>query len=64
MKCCICSREIEDNGLTGFPNGHNPDPLPVTEESDRCCDACNAGVVLPTRLEAIFAVMKMRGEKE
>jgi ribosome modulation factor len=36
--CCICARPI-----TGL--GHNADPV----AEGRCCDGCNARVVIPTR---------------
>ena len=39
--CCICGKEF-----TGF--GNNPDP--VCKEG-RCCDECNATVVVTTRLK-------------
>lgn len=38
--CCICGKEF-----TGW--GNNPDPI---KKSGRCCDACNAEVVIPVRL--------------
>lgn len=42
--CCICGKEVE-----GFGNN----PYPVNKEEDaRCCDVCNATVVIPARIEA------------
>ena len=40
-KCSICG---EKN--TGF--GHNPEPIKTYEE--RCCDRCNAEVIIPVRI--------------
>lgn len=39
MKCFFCKRQIE-----GY--GHNPQPAGV----GRCCDSCNANIVLPVRV--------------
>lgn len=39
--CCICGKEF-----IGY--GNNPDPV---EKSGRCCDECNATVVIPERLK-------------
>jgi len=38
--CCICGRKF-----TGY--GNNPAPV---KNNGRCCDACNAEVVIPMRL--------------
>lgn len=42
QKCCICGYEFY-----GF--GNNPWPV-VNDEYARCCDNCNARVVIPARL--------------
>lgn len=42
MKCCFCGVEID-----GY--GNNPYPVDKTEDA-RCCDDCNATVVIPARL--------------
>lgn len=39
--CCICGKEF-----IGY--GNNPAPV---KESGRCCDECNATIVVPTRIE-------------
>ena len=39
MKCCICGKEI-----VGY--GNSPSPL----AGNKCCDECNAKVVMPVRL--------------
>lgn len=39
LKCCFCG---EDAGQYG----HNTEPV----SSGRCCEACNAEVVIPARL--------------
>tara|TARA_R100001015_G_C4633978_1_gene199682 strand:- start:3516 stop:3722 length:207 start_codon:yes stop_codon:yes gene_type:complete len=49
MKCSICEKEIEKkyhNGEMYWDSGHNAEPV----NSGRCCDKCNANVVIPTRL--------------
>jgi len=42
-KCCICKEEI-----TGYGNN----PAPVAE--GRCCDSCNATVVIPERINNLL----------
>ena len=52
MKACsICGDEIEAhvNPITGevfWTDGHNA--YPITD--GRCCDVCNANIVIPTRI--------------
>ena len=46
--CCLC-------GADYGRYGHNPDPV---SSSGRCCDTCNATVVIPARL----AMMGFRAE--
>ena len=48
--CCIC-------GADYGRYGHNPDPV---KSSGRCCDTCNATVVIPARL----SMMGFRSEYE
>lgn len=47
ITCCICGK-----GIDGF--GNNPYPVkrrnPLPEDSNRCCDKCNADIVLPIRI--------------
>ena len=50
MKCVICKRQIEI-GPGDWDQGHNASPV----AEGRCCGACNDGVVIPVRLEIIFA---------
>lgn len=40
QKCVICEKSF-----SGF--GNNPEPV---EYGGRCCDDCNAGVVIPRRI--------------
>ena len=40
--CCICGEEYEGHG-------NNPQPV-VMDDDARCCDECNANVVLPARI--------------
>ena len=42
--CCLCDATF----IGGF--GNNPDPV-NKEWSARCCDACNASIVLPARVK-------------
>ena len=44
-KCCLCGREF-------YGYGNNPWPA---AKDGRCCDDCNADVVLPARVEMIRA---------
>lgn len=46
--CCICGKEF-----IGW--GNNPYPV-VEEEGERCCDDCNAIVVIPARIQRMFEV--------
>ena len=65
--CCICGGVIDKHytpeGKMYWDKGHNPYPVAVdvngdaidTEHEDyRCCDVCNAGVVIPARMEGIL----------
>ena len=45
MKCCICDKEIPVVG--GWAGGNNAEPV---VKDGRCCNECNALVVLPARL--------------
>lgn len=41
IKCCFCGKDIKDYGN---------DIRPInTSKGDRCCDACNLSIVIPTR---------------
>jgi len=45
-RCCICGK-----AFVGFGNN----PWPVTNDADaRCCDSCNAGIVVPTRIRQVM----------
>lgn len=44
MKCSICQKEIEVKN--GWDKGHNAEPV----NNGRCCDICNATVVIPARI--------------
>ena len=50
--CCLCDEQIPMNPLTKWDKGNNPSPL--GKEGDRCCDDCNASVVVPTRMGDIM----------
>ena len=45
--CSICEEEIYGAGSNPQPVIHNGIKLKVT---DKCCNSCNAKVVMPTRL--------------
>lgn len=52
LKCCICHRPIEEkvhNGKVYWRDGNNAEPV----KHGRCCDACNATVVLNARLKGV-----------
>lgn len=58
-KCCICGLDIQPAG--DWLEGHNAEPA----ATGRCCDECNATVVIPTRLAAFSrAVGVIRGAIE
>ena len=40
--CCFCGKTF---------NGYGNNPWPLMEYPNRCCDACNAMVVIPARIE-------------
>ena len=59
MKCCICDEEIEvlvdrHTGETVWAEGHNAAPV----RDGRCCGDCNATVVIPARLQAIYGATR------
>jgi hypothetical protein len=45
IKCCLCGDKI----LYGF--GHNPAPLQIKNDDERCCDNCNTTKVIPARIK-------------
>ena len=53
LKCCICEGAIDKHytpeGVMYWDKGHNPYPVKDGPD-DRCCDRCNATVVIPVRL--------------
>lgn len=46
LKCCICGKDIIPHPGHGWRHGHNAEPV----KDGRCCDDCNATVVIPARL--------------
>ena len=69
--CCICGGVIDKQytpeGKMYWDKGHNPDPIEIDaaggvidKDADdyRCCDACNAGVVIPARVTGFFTRKK------
>lgn len=53
--CCFCKRT-----LIGF--GNNPYPA-NKREGARCCDVCNAKVVIPARFEVMLGGIGIHGSK-
>lgn len=53
FKCCFCHKEIE-----GY--GNDPRPL-VSNYGERCCDDCNANIIIPNRLKFWSAENNMYG---
>lgn len=49
--CCFCGKECNDL------YGNNPYPVSKNEE-DRCCDFCDTTIVIPKRLEILWAKTK------
>ena len=65
--CCICGGVIDKHytpeGKMYWDKGHNPDPIEIDAAGElidkdaddyRCCDACNASVVIPARVTGFF----------
>lgn len=59
MKCSICQKEIPVKD-GGWSTGNNAQPV----NDGRCCDDCNAEVVIPARLQLAMDGQRKRGEKE
>jgi hypothetical protein len=57
LKCSICGDEIRPHPLSGWAGGNNAQPV----NDGRCCDACDALVVIPKR---IHILMEMRRKDE
>ena len=53
--CVLCGKAVEPwpTSPGEQPNGygHNPDPC---RDHGRACDACNAQIVIPTRLASLY----------
>lgn len=45
-ECCICGKICTDWG-------NNPWPVNTSEDA-RCCDDCNANIVVPARMRQMF----------
>lgn len=52
MKCSICKNEIEK--INGRDMGHNAQPV----ADGRCCDICNATIVIPHRIIQYISLEK------
>jgi hypothetical protein len=61
MKCCICKGEIEkqytEEGEMFWDQGNNAQPI----DDGRCCNECNATIVIPARLTEIKLKMNKSG---
>jgi len=49
IECCICTMPIQEEKATGWKYGNNAEPY-GTPENNRCCNACNSSIVIPTRI--------------
>ena len=54
MNCSICDKEIENKN--GWDKGHCAQPV----NDGRCCDICNATIVIPKRIEEYIRYGKDR----
>ena len=52
--CSICELPIEPHPISGWAGGNNAEPV----NSGRCCDDCDAQVVIPLRIARIMASQK------
>lgn len=50
LMCSICGEKIAPHPLSGFAGGNNAQPI----NDGRCCDDCDATVVIPARIEMIL----------
>ncbi len=61
MKCCICKAVIEkqytEEGVMYWDQGNNAQPI----DDGRCCNECNAHIVIPARLTEIKLRMNKSG---
>ncbi len=60
MKCCICGCEITHPLIKNYL-GNNPCPV-TTDPNKRCCDKCNAEVVIPARI-LLYEKQRTGGKK-
>ena len=63
MKCCICKGEIEkqytEEGEMYWDQGNNAQPI----DDGRCCNECNAHIVIPARMAEIKLAQVMKHPK-
>ena len=63
MKCCICKAEIEKqytkDGVMYWDQGNNAQPI----DDGRCCNECNAHIVIPARMAEIKLAQVMKHHK-
>ena len=63
MKCCICKGEIEkqytEEGEMYWDQGNNAQPI----DDGRCCNECNAHIVIPARMAEIKLAQVMKNHK-
>ena len=57
MDCSICGQPIVPEPIGGWAEGNNAEPV----NDGRCCNGCNATVVIPRRL---FDAMTPKGERK
>lgn len=58
LKCCLCGQDIVPRN--GWSQGNNAEPV----ASGRCCDECNAGIVIPARLLEITSRSEVPNAKK
>jgi len=55
--CVICHEPI-DIQPNGWGGGHNAQPV----EEGQCCTDCNIELVIPARMEQVFALIETGGK--
>jgi hypothetical protein len=50
LTCSICGEKITPHPISGWAGGNNADPI----NDGRCCDDCDAMVVIPERIARIY----------
>lgn len=56
MKCSICKKTIPVDPISGWAEGNNAQPV----NDGRCCNECNADVVIPARIVTLIKNRKVK----